>query len=103
MFDFFEAGRRCGQHLFFAAEKETIVMKTLSLQLTFPITQVKEPIIYHLVSDYGLTPNVRRARIEAPAGGTMQLDLTGDDDDLENGQAFLRGLGIAVDSVEAAG
>ena len=71
-------------------------MKTLSVQLNYPKTQVKEPILYHLVKDYRLTPNVRRARIDAHTGGTLQLDLTGADDDLEAGQTFLRSLGIEV-------
>ena len=71
-------------------------MKTLALHLKYPIAQVKEPILYHLVKDYGLTPNVRRARIEAGTGGSMQLDLTGEDQSLEAGQSFLRGLGIEI-------
>lgn len=70
--------------------------ETLRVQLDYPMAHVKEPILYHLITDYRLVPNIRRARIDAHTGGTLALDLTGKRADLEAGLAFLRGLSIQV-------
>ena len=76
------------------ADKETIRVK-----LDYPLEQVKEPIIYHLVTDYRLVPNIRRANIDSHIGGMMALEIEGDHDDLEAGMDFLRRLGITVTPV----
>ena len=41
--------------------------------LTFPPKQAGEPIIYHLVKDHDLTPNILRARIQPGQEGRMLL------------------------------
>lgn len=78
------------------ADKQTIRVK-----LDYPLEQVKEPIIYHLVTDYRLVPNIRRANIDSHIGGMMALEIEGDGDDLEAGMDFLRRLGITVTPVGA--
>lgn len=78
------------------AEQESI-----RVQLDYPLEQVREPIIYHLVTDYRLVPNIRRANIDVHTGGMMVLQLDGIRDDLEAGVAFLRRLGITVTDVGA--
>lgn len=70
--------------------------KTIRVQLDYPLDQVREPILYHLVKDYNLIPNIRRAQIDVRTGGMMILQLEGTPDDLERSMAFLRTLGISV-------
>jgi L-aspartate semialdehyde sulfurtransferase ferredoxin len=77
------------------AERESI-----RVQLDYPLEQVKEPIIYHLVVDYNLVPNIRRANIDVHTGGMLVLQLDGTRADLEEGIAFLRRLGITVTDIE---
>lgn len=74
-----------------ANEKETI-----RVQLNYPLERVKEPVLYHLVMDYGLIPNIRRANIDVHTGGFIVLELTGEKAALERGVQFLESCGITV-------
>ena len=76
--------------------------QTIRVQLNYPLERVKEPVLYHLVLDYGLIPNIRRASIDVHTGGFIVLELTGDKADLDRGIAFLEGCGITVTDVEGA-
>ena len=71
-------------------------MDQLVVRLDYPLEQVKEPILYHLVKDYRLQPNIERAKVDVHSGGVLQLALQGEHEDMEAGIAFLRGLGIVV-------
>ncbi|HZP83923.1 MAG TPA: NIL domain-containing protein [Chthonomonadaceae bacterium] len=73
--------------------------ETVRVQLDYPLEHVKEPIIYHLVTDYRLIPNIRRANIDAHTGGMLVLEIEGTREDLEAGMAFLRNLGITVTEI----
>lgn len=75
--------------------------ETLRVQLDYPLEHVREPIIYHLVRDYHLIPDIRRARIDHNAGGMLVLELTGEREHLEAGIAFVRGLNITVTEIGA--
>src|ERR1051325_3913112 len=81
-----------------AAEKETI-----RVQLNYPLEQVKEPVLYHLVMDYGLIPNIRRANIDVHTGGYIVLELSGEKPDLERGLRFLESCGISISGVGVDG
>ena len=72
----------------------------IRVQLDYPLEHVKEPIIYHLVTDYHLIPNIRRGNIDVHTGGMLVLEIEGTREDLEAGVAFLRRLGITVTSVD---
>lgn len=76
------------------ADKESI-----RVQLDYPLEHVKEPIIYHLVTDYDLIPNIRRANIDVHTGGMLVLQIEGTRANLDAGIAFLRGLGITVTEI----
>lgn len=77
-----------------ATEKETI-----RIQLNYPLEQVKQPIMYHLVMDYALIPNIRRANIDVHTGGFIVLELTGETPDLERGIQWLEAQGITVSRI----
>jgi len=77
-----------------SAEKETI-----RVQLNYPLERVTEPILYHLVMDYHLIPNVRKASVDGNTGGFIYLDLTGDKAEIEEGLKFLEDCGIYVSAI----
>jgi hypothetical protein len=60
---------------------------------------VREPVIYHLIRDYHLIPNVRTANIDVHTGGVLVLDLSGEPEDLAAGLGWLQSLGIRVESL----
>jgi ABC-type methionine transport system ATPase subunit len=76
-------------------------LETLRVQLDYPLNVVRDPIIYHLVTDFRLVPNIRRANIDSHTGGMLALEIQGTPDDLAAGMEYLRGLGITVTTIGA--
>ncbi len=74
-------------------------MVTKRVRFNFPLTKVKDPVIYYLVKDYGLIPNIRRANIEQDRGWVV-LEITGTPEDLERGFDFVRSYGVDVEPIE---
>ena len=70
-------------------------MKTQRVELTFPEKQIKKPIIYHLVKEFDVVPNIRRASVDENFGW-MVLEISGEDDALQRAYAFLEESGIEV-------
>ena len=68
------------------------------VRLTFPQTQVREPVVYHLGVDYGVVTSIRRASIEDHFGW-MVLDMSGEPDQLDAAEQYLESLGIEVDPI----
>jgi NAD-dependent dihydropyrimidine dehydrogenase PreA subunit len=66
------------------------------LDLTFPPRQSLKPIIYHLVKDYDLVPNILRAQIQPGQEGRMLLEVTGNKSDFDSGVEFLSEQGLTV-------
>jgi ABC-type methionine transport system ATPase subunit len=69
------------------------------LQLTFPESQVTEPVIYHVVKEFNVIPSIRRANI-ANHVGWMVVEMKGTGADLDAAVTYLEGLGIDVASAE---
>lgn len=69
------------------------------LRLTFPENRVTEPIMYRLIKDYEVIPNIRRAAIENHFGWLV-LELDGPADNIAAAKDYLMGLGVTVDSAE---
>ena len=74
-------------------------MARMRVRLTFPSELVQEPIVYRLVADYGIVPNIRRAEVRADHGW-MVLELEAEQSKLEQGVAWLRQRGVKVDPIE---
>lgn len=66
------------------------------LDLTFPPRQSLKPVIYHLVKDYDLVPNILRAQIHPAQEGRMVLEVTGPREAFQAGVAFLESQGLTV-------
>lgn len=71
-------------------------MSKKRLDLTFPPRQSLKPVIYHIVKDYDLTPNILRAQIQPGQQGRMLLEVTGRKEDLKAGMEFLESQGLQV-------
>jgi NIL domain-containing protein len=69
------------------------------LRLTVPAELVQKPLLYHLVKDFDLVPNVRRADVRADHGWVV-LELEGAEDRLQQGVAWLEEQGVTVDPIE---
>lgn len=68
----------------------------IRVQFDYPLEQAKKPVLYHLVRDYRIIPNIRRANMDVHVGGFLVLELEGTQDDLEAGLEFVKDLGITV-------
>ncbi len=66
------------------------------LDLRFPPRSATKPIIYHLVKDFGLTPNILRAEIQPGQTGRMLVEVAGGKAELEAGTAFMEKEGVIV-------
>lgn len=75
-------------------------MKTQRLELTFPEKMIKKPIIYHLVKEYNVIPNIRRANVDEKCGW-MVLELSGEDEALENAFQHLQDLGVEIEFLDS--
>lgn len=71
-------------------------MSKKRLDLTFPPRQSLKPVVYHLVKDYDVVPNILRAAIQPGQQGRMLLEVTGKSADLTAGIAFLAEQGLTV-------
>jgi len=74
-------------------------MTRMRVRLTFPPERIQEPVIYHLVKDFDIVTNIRRADVKADHGWVV-LELEGKEDNLDRGIAWLKSKGVKVDPVE---
>jgi ABC-type methionine transport system ATPase subunit len=70
------------------------------LQLTFPESQVTEPVIYQIIKQYDVVPSIRRANI-ANHVGFLIIELTGEEESIKSAILYLEERGIKVS--DAAG
>jgi len=57
---------------------------------------VDEPIVYKLVTEYKMVPNIIRANISPEKEGSLVIELSGEHDDFEKSLDYLRCLGIRI-------
>jgi len=72
---------------------------TIRVQLTYPLEQVEKPVLYQLITEYKLIPDIRRASIDPNAGGFIFLELTGEKRNLDDALHFLEREGIEVSAI----
>jgi ABC-type methionine transport system ATPase subunit len=68
--------------------------------VTFTFTQeiTSEPIIYNISQQFSLMTNIRQAKL-TEHGGYIVLELTGKDEDIEDGITWAISKGVRVDLV----
>jgi hypothetical protein len=69
-------------------------------QLTFPPRLIQEPILYHLVKDFDIVINIRRADVKAELGWVI-LEMEAGEETLARGVAWLKSKGVQVDPIES--
>ncbi len=72
---------------------------SLRLFVSFPEELVERPMIYELVKQFDVVPNLRRANVEAHSGW-MILELAGEPEARVGAIAYLEGLGCTVNRME---
>jgi phosphoserine phosphatase len=68
--------------------------------LTFPEDLITQPIVHGLTARFGLVTNIRRADVREHTGWVL-LEVTGSEEDLDAGRAWLDEIGVRVDDVDA--
>lgn len=68
------------------------------VMFTFPQELIKEPIIYNLGRKFRVVTNIRRADVTENRGWVV-LELEGDEEDIEQGIAWVMKKGVRVDPV----
>jgi ABC-type methionine transport system ATPase subunit len=71
----------------------------MRVRLTFPPERIQEPIIYHLVKDFDIVTNIRRADVKSDHGW-VALEMEADESRLQAGIAWLKARGVTVDPIE---
>jgi len=68
------------------------------VMFTFPPERIEEPIIYNLGQQFNVVTNIRRADVSENKGWVV-LELEGEEEDIEQGIAWVVGKGVRVDPV----
>ena len=74
-------------------------MASLKVRISFPDDKIKEPVIYQIGHEYKLVTNIRRADVTEKTGW-VDLELTGDPEEIERGIEGLKKKGVKVDPIE---
>jgi hypothetical protein len=65
---------------------------------TFPPDLVQQPLIYYLGQKFNIVTSIRRADVSENKGWVV-LELDGDEQDIEQGLAWMTSQGVRVDPV----
>jgi len=72
---------------------------SVRLYVSFPEELVDRPMVYEIVKEYDVVPNIRRAGIEAHEGWVI-LELTGPAEKRDAAIHYLENLGCTVNRME---
>lgn len=75
-------------------------MVTKKFLFYFPKSETEKPIVYHLVKDYNLAINIFRAKVTPEEFGYLVLDVTGEEEDIENGVEFVRTFNVRISETD---
>jgi len=78
------------------SSENTLINKRIRVRITQDHHQ--EPVISRLVSEYGLTVNIKAAILgqNAVGDGWFDLDIQGTETQIENGLTYLRELNLQI-------
>jgi len=68
------------------------------VMFTFPQELIREPVIYNLGHQFKVVTNIRRADISEDKGWVV-LELEGEEEEIEQGIAWVTAKGVRVDPV----
>ncbi len=71
----------------------------MRLFVSFPESLVDRPMIYEVIKQFDVVPNIRRANVESHSGWVI-LEMTGAPAQLEAAVAYLEEVGCTVNRME---
>ena len=71
----------------------------LRLFVSFPESLVNRPLIYEIIKEFDVVPNIRRANVEDRSGWII-LELAGAHERCDAAIVYLEGLGCTVNRME---
>ena len=74
-------------------------MPDIKVHLTFPGETIKRPIIYEIGHDFKIVTNIRRANVTENTGW-VDLEISGDSEEIERALEALKKKGVRVDPIE---
>jgi ABC-type methionine transport system ATPase subunit len=74
-------------------------MTSTRLFVSFPEELVDRPIIYEVIKQFDVVPNIRRANVESHSGWVI-LELNGEAAQLDDSVTWLEELGCTVNRME---
>ena len=74
-------------------------MATRKVMLKYPEHLIQEAVLFKMVRQFDVMPNIRRARVTDTVG-EIALELEGSPENLERGVAFLKEQGVQVEPLE---
>jgi ABC-type methionine transport system ATPase subunit len=75
-------------------------MSKRRVTFTFSEEQIRDPIIYNLGQQFHLVSNIRQANLSEDEGW-ITIDLEGEENDMEQGIAWVTSRGVRVDIIES--
>lgn len=76
-------------------------MARTTVRLTFRGNTLNDPVIYRMGQNYKVVTNIRRADVGNDTGW-VELDLDGEQPEIERALEFVRSRGIAVEQLKPA-
>jgi ferredoxin len=76
-------------------------MKMERAVLSFSPDAIRKPVTYLLVSNYKLRLNILRAKVMPGEEGRLLLELSGDEDKIREGLAYLASLNVRISQVKS--
>lgn len=76
-------------------------MARTTVRLTFRGETLNDPVIYRIGQDFKIVTNIRRADVGEDTGW-VELDLDGEEPEVERALEYCRSRGIAVQKMEPA-
>lgn len=70
------------------------MLKTIKVSLFYPVDSISKPITYHLIKDFDLQINILHADINLNKTGKLIIDISGDEENIENGLEYIQSEGI---------
>jgi L-aspartate semialdehyde sulfurtransferase ferredoxin len=74
-------------------------MATRKVMLKYPEHLIQEPVLFKMVRQFDVMPNIRRARVTDTVG-EIALELEGSPENLDRGIRFLQDAGVQVEPLE---
>lgn len=74
-------------------------MATRKVMLKYPERLIQEPVLFRMVRQFDVMPNIRRARVTDTVG-EIALELEGTAENIERGVSYLKEQGVLVEPLE---